>query len=192
MLPAVGGGGKPAILGAIFAGGQARRFGGDKAAALLDGMALLDHVAGRLRGQVSAVVVVGREWPGLERIDDRPAAGLGPLGALAGALCHAAASGFGTVLTSGCDLPDLPLDLAEQLAPAPAIVAGQPLLGLWPAAMGDRLLEHLQTTPKRSMRGWIAAAGARPVELASPLANINTGDDLAALVRRREDPRSSR
>ena len=154
-------------------------------------MALLDHVAARLRGQVSALVVVGRDWPGLERIDDRPRPGLGPLGALAGALAYAREQSFALVLTAGCDLPDLPTNLPEQLSPAPSVVAGQPLLGLWPAAMADRLLDHLETAPDRSMRGWIKVAGARSVALASPIANINTPDDLAALIRRREDPRSS-
>jgi molybdopterin-guanine dinucleotide biosynthesis protein A len=32
------------LLGAIIAGGEARRFGADKAAARLKGVALIDHV----------------------------------------------------------------------------------------------------------------------------------------------------
>ena len=179
-------------LGAIFAGGQARRFGSDKAMALLDGTPLLAHVVARLAPQVDTLVVVGRDWPGLMRIDDRPHPGLGPLGALAGVLAYARAEGFTDVLTSGCDLPDTPKDLFDSLAPAPAVVDGQPLLGLWPTSLAETLLKHLEATDDRSMRGWIAHSGARAIALPYALANINTPADLAALARvRREDRRSS-
>lgn len=169
-------------LGAIFAGGQARRFGSDKAAAEIGGMALIDHVAARLRPQVDRLVVIGRTWPGLESVADIPSPGLGPLGALAGALAYAGQAGFGDVLTSGCDLPDLPPDLAERLAPGPAVVAGQPLLGLWPAALAGELHEHLQRDGDRAMRSWIAQARARRIALDRPLANINTREELAAYL----------
>lgn len=168
-------------LGAIFAGGVARRFGSDKAAALLDGVALIDHVAARLRRQCDAVVVIGRQWPGLASVGDLPGPGLGPLGALAGALVHAGRAGYAEVLTSGCDLPDLPLDLAARLGAGPAVVAGQPLLGLWPSELAKALLAHVAETADRSMRGWIAASGARSAALEGVIANINTVDDLAAL-----------
>ena len=178
-------------LGAIFAGGQARRFGSDKAAALLDGVALIDHVAARLRGQCDAVVVIGRDWPGLASVGDLPHPGLGPLGALAGALSCARAKGYAEVLTSGCDLPDLPTDLAERLGEGPAVVAGQPLLGLWPSGLTDLLLAYLAETDDRSMRGWIAAAGARLVAIEGAIANINTVEDLllSALARATPAPK---
>jgi molybdopterin-guanine dinucleotide biosynthesis protein A len=166
---------------------MARRFGGDKAAALVDGIALIERVAARLAAQCGTVVVVGRAWPGLSTIPDAPCPGLGPLGALAGALVHAGAHGYDEVLTSGCDLPDLPADLAEMLMPAPAVLAGQPLLGLWPAALGPELLAHLANVDDRSMRGWIAAAGARRVPFAGTVANINTPADLAAFAAGKTD-----
>lgn len=171
-------------LGAIFAGGQARRFGGDKAAALAGGVPLIERVAAALGAQCDAVVVVGRDWAGLPRVEDRPAPGLGPLGALSGALAHGAAQGFGEVLTSGCDLPDVPRDLAAALAPGPAVIAGQPLLGLWPTALAATLAAWLARQEDRSMRGWIAAAGARAVAPAAPVANINTRAELAAYEAR--------
>ncbi|WP_156678605.1 molybdenum cofactor guanylyltransferase [Sphingomonas profundi] len=176
------------ILGAIFAGGAARRFGADKAAAPIDGRAMIAHVAARLRPQCDALVVVGRAWPGLTQVADRPRPGLGPLGALAGALCHAQAHGHDLVLTSGCDLPDLPLDLATLLAPAPAVIQGQPLLGLWRADQAGALLDWLDRSGDRAMRGWIAEAGARRVTPAAPPANINTQDELAAYLAGRADP----
>jgi molybdopterin-guanine dinucleotide biosynthesis protein A len=173
------------ILGAIFAGGAARRFGADKAMAQIDGKPMIGHVAARLRPQCDALVIVGRDWPGFVTVPDRPAPGLGPLGALAGALAYAQANGHELVLTSGCDLPDLPRDLAARLAPAPAVVAGQPLLGLWRSADADALSAWLERGEDRAMRSWIAAKAARLVELAAPPTNINTPAELARYLAAR-------
>jgi len=173
------------IAGAIFAGGAARRFGSDKAVALIDGMPMIDHVAARLRGQCAMVMVVGREWPGLVTVEDRPRPGMGPLGALAGALIHAGENGFDRVLTSGCDLPDLPLDLAERLAPGLAVVRGQPLLGSWPSTLGSVLADWLASAEDLSMRTWIDHVGARRVELEAEPVNINRPGDLEAWLGKR-------
>lgn len=173
------------IAGAIFAGGVARRFGSDKAAALIDGKAMIDHVADRLRAQCAIVIVVGRTWPGLISVEDRPRAGLGPLGALAGALTHARDAGFAALLTSGCDLPDLPLDLAETLGEAPAVVRGQPLLGLWPTDLADDLAEWVADASDRSMNAWIERTHARRVSLSVAPANINRPEDLAEWIANR-------
>jgi len=177
-------------LGAIFAGGQARRFGSDKAAIEIDGVALIDRVAAALRPQCDRLVVVGRDWPGLDRVEDAPQPGLGPLGALAGALVAARSSGLRQVLASGCDLPDVPRDLIAWLSPGPAVIAGQPLLGLWPTELAEPLLAHL-AGGERSLRSWIAAAEVREVAF-GPIANINTANDLAAYLSSRADRRSSR
>jgi molybdopterin-guanine dinucleotide biosynthesis protein A len=130
-------------------------------------------------------VVVGRDWPGLEKIMDVPSPGLGPLGALAGALAFAHWKGFTDILSSGCDLPDLPSDLGERLVPGPAVIAGQPLLGLWPAALAGELRAYLEQNGDRAMRSWIARAGARRVDLDRPLANINTKEELTAWMAAR-------
>jgi molybdopterin-guanine dinucleotide biosynthesis protein A len=165
------------ILGAIFAGGAARRFGRDKANAQIEGKAMIEHVAARLAVQCDRVIVVGREWPRLAFAPDMPRPGLGPLGALAGALTYASAQGYDAVLTSGCDLPDLPTDLLERLQPAPAVAAGQPLLGLWLSDLGPRLIEGLETDGDRAMRSWIAEIGARNVALSVDPSNINSVAD---------------
>ena len=65
------------ILGAILGGGQSSRFGSDKALALHQGRALIDHALEALRPHVSALVVVGRDWQGVARVDDLPEPGLG-------------------------------------------------------------------------------------------------------------------
>lgn len=165
------------ILGAIFAGGSARRFGSDKALAQIEGKAMIDHVAARLAVQSDRVIVVGREWPGLAFAPDAPIPRLGPLGALAGALIYALAQGYDAVLTSGCDLPDLPTDLLERLQPGPAVAAGQPLLGLWPSSLGPKLIDWLEADGDRAMRSWIVETGARSVVLPADPSNINSMAD---------------
>jgi molybdopterin-guanine dinucleotide biosynthesis protein A len=165
------------LLGAILAGGASRRFGSDKTLAIIDGRPMLDHVAGRLRVQCDALVVVGRDWPGLIRVDDRPAPGLGPLGGLAGALAYAEDNGFGAVLTSGCDLPDLPMDLRKQLGTPNAVLRGQPTIGLWKSDLSAELAAWLAATTDLSIRAFANAVGARRVE-AAEMPNINTQADL--------------
>lgn len=172
------------VLGAIFAGGAARRFGGGKHAALIDGTPMIDHVIGRLRPQCDALVIVGLDWPGFTRIDDVPRPGLGPLGALAGALAYAREAGFDQVLTSGCDLPDLPKDLRQRLEPASAVVKGQPLLGLWDSAQASALAAWLGAGRDQAMRAWVMESGARIVSIDAPLSNINTFPELAAYLSR--------
>ncbi len=172
-----------ALLGAIVAGGSARRFGGDKGAATLGGVALIDHVAAALRAQCDDVVIVGRDWPGLVSISDRPRAGEGPLGGINAALHHAADNGFAQVLCAGCDTLPVPVDLAARLAPGPAVVERHWLLGLWPAALAGDLDRWLGDQPDRAIRGWMRQAGARTVELPDVFHNLNTPEALAEAER---------
>nr|WP_295659366.1 molybdenum cofactor guanylyltransferase [Polymorphobacter sp.] len=165
------------VLGAVLAGGASSRFGSDKAKALFHGKALIEHVISRLRRQVSDLVVVGRDYPGEASIPDRPAPGLGPLGGLCAALHHADAGGYDAVLTSGCDLPELPLDLRDALGEGSAFVIGQPLLAVWPSALAGVLDLHLARSSDRSLRGWVALTGARGVDL-GPIWNVNRPTDI--------------
>ncbi len=168
------------LLGAILGGGQSRRFGSDKAKALHGGKALLDAVADALRPQVDALIIVGRDWPGLTRVDDLPAIGMGPLGGLAGALSHARAHGFDAVLTCGCDVIDVPTNLADVLGAGPAIIADLPILGLWPVQVLPLLMTWLDDPANRSVYHFADHCGA--VQRAGlGLPNINRPEDLAAL-----------
>lgn len=171
------------LLGAIVAGGAARRFGGDKGAATLGGVALVDHVAAALRAQTDELVIVGRTWPGLRTLDDRPHAGEGPLGGLNAALHHARAAGHEAVLCAGCDTLPVPSDLMRRLSPGPAVVEGHWLMGLWPAALADGLDHWLRDQDDRSIRGWMRRAGARTVALDITFLNINTPEALAEAER---------
>ena len=167
------------ILGAVLAGGASSRFGSDKALAEIDGERLIDRTVAALGRQCEAVVVCGRTWPGVQTVADRPSAGLGPLGGLAGALALAKTGGYAAVLTAPCDVPDLPDDLLARLAPAPAYLIECPVIGLWPAALAEVLDRHLADGGRRSMRAWAEVAGARGVTLDHPMTNINRPEDLA-------------
>ena len=172
------------VVGAILAGGAASRFGSDKALALFNGMPLIDHVAAALESETEALIVVGRHHGALVSVADHPAPGLGPLGAIAGALRWAQANGYASVLSAPCDAPLLPLGLVETLAgDGPAYVAGLPVLGWWPVRLADSLAEWLASGQPRAVRRWAAAIGAREVALATVPANVNTQQDLAALRR---------
>ena len=170
------------LLGAVLAGGRSSRFGSDKALALLDGRQLIEHAAAALSPYVVEVVICGRTDARWICLADLPAPDMGPLGGLAAALAYAQEQGFAGVLSTGCDMPVLPDDLARALIGAgPAIVQGQHLIGYWPAHLADRLLDHLAQSDTRSIRGWIAEVQPRRVVPADgALPNINRPDDLAA------------
>lgn len=178
------------LLGAIIAGGRSSRFGSDKAAALLNGRPLIEHVADGLRLQAGRLVVCGRSWPGLEDVPDRPMPELGPLGGLCGALHWASGHGFDAVLTAGCDVLPIPVSLAARLGGGPACVAGQRLLGLWPVHLLPRLEAHLRSSGDRSVRRWVEISGAREIRIAADLYNINTLADLDRIATKAAIARS--
>lgn len=186
------------VLGAIFAGGSASRFGADKAQALWRGVPLLGHVIARLQHQADMLVLLGGgARHGLTALPDRPAPGLGPLGGLAAALHHAAHAGFTWVLTAPCDAPLLPLDLAAMLrttvaqqnraaAFAQSVERRHPAFALWRADLGpvlDSYLANAQTARDRAVHRFASAVDAVPTLFpdAIAFANVNSPEDLAAL-----------
>jgi molybdopterin-guanine dinucleotide biosynthesis protein A len=167
------------LLGAVLAGGLSSRFGSDKAQAMFAGRSLIDHAVATLRHYADEVVVIGTRAGGLP---DLPHDGLGPLGGIAAALDHAATHGYRCVLTIGCDMPRLPDALIPALlARAPTFCADAPVLGHWSSALGAHLLSHIEVAPDRSVRGWARSIGALPIASPSPIANVNTVEDLMAL-----------
>ena len=171
------------LLGVVLAGGQARRFGRDKALAMLDGVALLDHAAQALRPVSEDIAVVGRDHPIYISIADWPAAGLGPLGGLCGALRHARDRDFDAVLTLPCDTPSLPAGLLADLAgrDVATFVADTPVIGLWTCALTDRLSDYLGRGGNRAVRAWAKEIGAEALDGWPAIPNINRPDDLAVL-----------
>lgn len=163
------------ILGAVLAGGESRRFGSDKAEALLDGKRLIDHAAASIAPFCETVVIVGRTGG----VQDNPAPGLGPLGGLCGALTYGAEAGFEAVLTTACDVPDLPEQLLSALAASPpAVAASLPVVGVWPTSLAGRLADYLESGSPRAMRDWCKTAGATMVAWPEPIRNINRPEDL--------------
>ena len=172
------------ILGCVLAGGQSTRFGSDKALAELAGRTLLTHAVDALSGWCDHVIVAGRAEAPAPTLPDWPHPGMGPLGGIAAALRLARDAGYDAVLTCGVDSAALPDDLPGLLAPAPAFIADQPVIGLWPASAAEAVEAILAGNGRHSMRALAERLGARAVRLPSNCANINTPADLAALERR--------
>ena len=177
------GGGSVTRLGVVLAGGRSSRFGSDKAEALLNGTRLLDHAVAALRRHTDQVSIAGRAENGVIGIADHPAPGLGPLGGLAGALLYARDHGFAEVLSCGVDCPDVP---AAILRDPPCFLAAQPVIGLWPVAVADRLAQFVATDPRRSVRGFAKVIGAKAIDSSGALPNLNTPADLARLQADRD------
>lgn len=171
------------LLGAVLAGGQSRRFGSDKALALLDGRTLLELAVARLAGWCDAVVAIGRGEAPVPTVPDWPQPGMGPLGGIAGALHHARAGGYGAVLTMGVDSLGLPDDLPALLAPGPAYLSDQPVVALWPVSALAAAEEILGGGGRHSVRALAEATGARAVVLKWASVNVNTPAELAAVDR---------
>lgn len=174
------------ILGCVLAGGQSSRFGSDKALAELHGHTLLALAVDRLSGWCEYVVVAGRETAPAPTIPDWPAPGSGPLGGIAAALHLARDEGYAAVLTLGVDSIGLPENLPELLAPAPAFLASQPVVGLWPTSACEAIEAVLTGEGRHSMIAFAQAVGARAVKLAAKPANINSPADLAEAEKRRD------
>ncbi|WP_294254765.1 molybdenum cofactor guanylyltransferase [uncultured Sphingomonas sp.] len=166
-------------LGAILAGGQARRFGSDKALAELDGRALIDHVAAALGPHCDGVILCGRAGEG--GIPDRPAPGLGPLGGLNAALHAAAGRGVGRVLVAPCDTPLLPAALLEAVVghAGSGFVAQLPVLGIWDAGLAPLCDAYIASGARTSMKAWGAHIGAVAIDWGAPIPNINSSSDLS-------------
>lgn len=112
------------ITAAILAGGKSSRFeGGNKALALLNGKPLIQHVIDRLSPQADDLVFSGEEYS-LTNVDlpsppnwvaDLSPGQKGPLIALLSCLEHLQTTDSEWLLTSACDTPMLPTDLADKL-----------------------------------------------------------------------------
>lgn len=172
------------ILGCVLAGGQSTRFGSDKALAQLGGHTLLARAVDTLSGWCEYVVVAGRETAPAPTLPDWPRAGMGPLAGIAAALHLARDEGYEAVLTCGVDSMTLPENLLEILDPAPAYVAGQPVIGLWPAGASAALDALLESDARHSMLAFAERVGGRAVKLPTEPANINTLADLKAAETR--------
>ena len=172
------------ILGAVLAGGQSTRFGSDKALAELHGHTLIALAVDALSGWCEHVVVVGRKLAPAPTLPDWPQANMGPLAGIAAALHLARDEGYAAVLTCGVDSVSLPQNLPDLLSPAPAYLAGQPVIGLWPSSALEAIEAILTGEGRHSMLQFAETIGARAVQGRADPANINTPADLADLEQR--------
>ncbi|MBM3595360.1 MAG: molybdenum cofactor guanylyltransferase [Alphaproteobacteria bacterium] len=174
------------ILGCVLAGGQSTRFGSDKALAELGGHSLLARAVDLLSGWCEYVVVAGREMAPAPAIPDWPAPGMGPLGGIAAALRLARDEGYEAVLSLGVDSIGLPEDLPGLLSPAPAFLASQPVVGLWPPSACEAIEAVLTGNGRHSMLAFAETICVRSVKLPRNPANVNTPADLAEAEKRRD------
>jgi molybdopterin-guanine dinucleotide biosynthesis protein A len=183
------------ILGAVLAGGLARRMGGgDKTLLPLHGRPLLAHILIRLDPQVTALALNANGDPSrfaaysLPLIPDSIPGHPGPLAGILAAMDHAASLGLSQVLTIPGDTPLIPPDLAARLRAAAAPIAcaasggrAHPPIALWATALRDDLRTSILAGEGKVSR-WAAKHGCKVVEWeGDPFLNANTPEDLAAL-----------
>lgn len=169
------------ILGAVIAGGLSRRFGSDKALAMIGGHSMMAHVVAALRPQVDGLVVCGRAWPDTEALADLREGRIGPLAGLEAALHFAAEKGFDGVLSIPVDTLPLPFNLnALLVGNHPTVLRHQYLIGYWPIYCRSRLSHHIDSGG-RSLRSWVEQSLARLVDEPFAITNINRPSDLEAL-----------
>ncbi len=190
------------IIGAILAGGQAKRFaGGEKHLADFRGMPLIEHVIRRARPQVDflALSISAQSSlapPSMERICDEKEA-IGPLGGLAACLDWACDqfTGVEFVAVFPCDMPMLPGNTVERLVRRlrqtmrPAAFATYngkvfPTLSLWRHSARSEIRNSIEHG-KYSLKGVLDRLAAIDCpfddELPLAFANINTYGDLTVL-----------
>ena len=170
-------------LGVVLAGGDSRRFGSDKALALLADRAMIDHVIDLFDGQTDQILICGRGHRDLASVADRPVAGLGPLGGLNAALHYADERGFEMIVTLPCDTPKVSSALIAELVAQrdSAVLSSCPVIGAWSSTLASKLDAYLANGRDRSIRAWVAQIGAKQIDRPAPI-NVNRPSDLA-LVR---------
>jgi len=190
----------PAI---ILSGGKSSRMGEPKALLPFGEGRLLDHIATRLRSQVTGMALNTNDpsiaIPGVASFTDRFADYPGPLAGIQAGLAHIRQNDPGAThaLIVPVDGPFFPTNLAETLAATLtgpddiALTASggrmHPVLGLWPVSLADRLADWLKAPPTLKVRAFLDGLPVHITEFAlietslgplDPFFNINTREDL--------------
>ena len=185
------------VVGVVLAGGASRRMGGSpKAAMTLGRETLLERAAGRLRGQVDALVVNSNDdlaLDGAPTVRDPFEDRRGPLAGVLAAMMWAEENHPTAlhVASAPVDVPHLPLDLVERLqgvipndgcAIARAGGHPQPVFGLWPVAMKEALRGFLLTSETLKIMDFVRGqqTGVHDFGEVGPFENVNTPNDLEA------------
>ena len=183
------------ICGVILAGGQSRRMHGqNKAFIELHGRSLIHWVIDRLQNQVDKIYIAANpddsRYQSLEL--ELLADPLGPnYGPLAGVLACLERTDMPYVLTAPCDMPYLPVTLAERLyshlqetgAYAVTVADGTRVhgtLSLLERGLAGNLRQYLEDGG-RQVRAWLEGIGSRPVDFSAEshaFVNINSETDI--------------
>ncbi len=193
----------PLTLGAILAGGLARRLGGgDKVLRTVGGQTVLNRLIDRLRPQVTRLILNANDDPrrfeglGLpivaDSLPDHPGPLAGVLAALE-AIAALPAPGIGWVVTVPGDAPFIPRDLVQRLhaerqrdGAVFACAASQgrthPVAALWPVSLRKELRHAVVVDGIRKVDGFTRRHRCSvvhwPAEPVDPFFNVNTPDDL--------------
>ena len=197
----------PPTIGAILAGGLARRLGGgDKSLRLVGDRTVLARLIERLTPQVTRVVLNANDdperfgAPGLPVIADSLPDHPGPLAGVLAALDWTAASapGINWVVTVPGDAPFIPRNLVMRLhagrqrVNANIACAGSggrthPVIALWPVSVRDGLRSAVAEFGMRSVGGFTQRHACVVVDWpalpADPFFNVNSPEDLAEANR---------
>lgn len=190
-----------AVAGVVIAAGRSRRFGTEKATALLLGKPLLAWAAERLRRSCAAVAVNARAGSETERLalargfpvlHDAPADAEGALAGVRVGLAWAESLGARALAVSPCDAPLLPDDLFERLLGAAGGGAAlaetpdgrQPLCSVWPTAALPAVTAALAGGAHPPTWRMLESLNATRVVFgdAAAFANVNTRADLAEVA----------
>jgi molybdenum cofactor guanylyltransferase len=197
----------PATIGAILAGGLARRLGGgDKTLRQVGGHTVLASLIERLTPAVTRLIINANDNPvrfaahGLPIVPDTLPDHAGPLAGVLAALDWTAASepSVAWVVTVPGDAPFLPRDLVirlheacrregARLACAGSLGRTHPVVALWPVSIRDELRQVLTEQGIRRIDRFtepykraVVPWDATPVD---PFFNVNTPEDLAEADR---------
>lgn len=193
---------EPPTLGAVLAGGLARRLGGgDKTLRRVGGRTVLARVIDCMTPQVARLLLNANGDPArfedaalpivADSLPDRP----GPLAGVLAALDWAAANEPATewVVTVPGDAPFLPRDLVDRLhaerrrSDAVLVCAASggrahPVIGLWPVSVREQLRRAVAVDGVRKVAAFTArhrcSAVEWPVAPIDPFLNVNTPEDL--------------
>lgn len=179
---------------AILAGGESRRFGADKALAMLGGVPLIERVANAIRGPGRKLAVVGHPSGAAllncVTLHDPAGAVGGPLAGVLAALDWAAAEGAEWLVTAPCDAPLIPADMAERLIESAELAGARaafattpsglhPLCAAWSPSLAGELRKHFERGVHPPVREIVPEAPRVLFADEDAFMNINTPADLA-------------
>lgn len=199
--------GHPPTVGAILAGGLARRMGGGhKGLREIGGRTILERVVAKLGPQCDGLVLNANTDPArfdtlaLPIVPDGVPGFAGPLAGILAVLDWAAANrpGIRYVASAAADTPFLPVDLVTRLhagrlaaeRPLACAASGDrvhPVVALWPVAVRHDLRRAVVEEGERKVGRWTARHGVATVSWpdtpVDPFFNVNTPEDLMEAER---------